>query len=105
MATIYLSSSLPTLGQFGDRTAILHQGRFVEQQAFAELLASPKMDYTRKAIVSVPRMWSTAEGPLARRRALGEVPLDAGAEGLPNLSRPQAGHLQLLQQCPGRSAA
>src|SRR3979490_1520096 len=75
MATIYLSSSLPTLGQFGDRTAILHQGRFVEQQAFAELLASPKMDYTRKAIVSVPRMWWPAEGPLARRRALGEVPL------------------------------
>ena len=26
MATIYLSSSLPTLGQFGDRTAMLHQG-------------------------------------------------------------------------------
>jgi peptide/nickel transport system ATP-binding protein len=75
MATIYLSSSLPTLGQFGDRTAILHEGRFVEQQAFAELLASPETDYTRKAIASVPRMWSTTEGPLARRQARGEVPL------------------------------
>jgi peptide/nickel transport system ATP-binding protein len=75
MATIYLSSSLPTLGQFGDRTAILHQGRFVEQEAFAELLAAPKTDYTRRAIASVPRMWSTSEGPLARRQATGEVPL------------------------------
>ena len=74
-ATIYLSSSLPTLGQFGAQTAILHQGRFVEQQAFAELMASPKADYTNKAIASVPRMWSTAEGPLARRQAQGEVPL------------------------------
>src|SRR6266700_7502266 len=75
MATIYLSSSLPTLGQFGDRTAVLYQGRFVEQQAFAELLASPQSDYTRKAIASVPRMWETAEGPLARRQAQGEAPL------------------------------
>jgi peptide/nickel transport system ATP-binding protein len=75
MATIYLSSSLPTLGQFGDRTAVLHMGRFVEQQAFADLLASPQTDYTRKAIASVPRMWASAEGPLARRRAKDELPL------------------------------
>ena len=74
-ATIYLSASLPTLGQFGDRTAILHQGRFIEQQAFKDLLASPQTDYTRAAIASVPRMWSTSEGPLARRKARGEVPL------------------------------
>src|SRR3977135_2919656 len=77
MATIYLSSSLPTLGQFGDRTSFLPQGRFIEQQAFAEVMASPATDYTRKAIASVPRMWSTAEGPLARRQAQGEVPLMA----------------------------
>jgi peptide/nickel transport system ATP-binding protein len=75
MATIYLSSSLPTLGQFGERTAVLHQGRFVEQQGFSDLLASPQTDYTRKAIASVPRMWATTEGPLARRQAQGEVPL------------------------------
>lgn len=75
MATIYLSSSLPTLGQFGDRTAVLHQGRFVEQQAFAELLSSPQAEYTRKAIASVPRMWATTEGPLARRRTESEAPL------------------------------
>ncbi|WP_338697712.1 ABC transporter ATP-binding protein [Bradyrhizobium sp. 26S5] len=75
MATIYLSSSLPTLGQFGERTAVLHQGRFVEQQGFADLLASPQTDYTRKAIASVPRMWATAEGPPARRKAQDEVPL------------------------------
>ena len=73
-----------------DRTAILHQGRFVEQQAFAELLAAPKTDYTRKAIASVPRMWSTAEGPLARRQARGEVPLMQVQEVHQDLSRPQA---------------
>src|SRR5260221_9116118 len=38
MATIYLSSSLPTLRQFGNRTAVLYHGRFVEQQAFRTLL-------------------------------------------------------------------
>jgi peptide/nickel transport system ATP-binding protein len=75
MATIYLSSSLPTLGQFGDRTAVLYQGRFIEQQAFSDLLASPQTDYTRKVIASVPRMWTMADGPLARRQARGEVPL------------------------------
>jgi peptide/nickel transport system ATP-binding protein len=75
MATIYLSSSLPTLRQFGDKTAILYQGRFIEQQPFAELLATPKTDYARKAIASVPRMWSATDGPLARRQAEGDVPL------------------------------
>src|SRR3984893_11098949 len=75
MATIYLSSSLPTLGQFGNRTALLHLGRFVEQQAFKELLAAPQTDYARNAIGSVPRKWSASEGPLARRKAVDETPL------------------------------
>jgi peptide/nickel transport system ATP-binding protein len=75
MATIYLSSSLPTLGEFGNRTAVLYHGRFVEQQAFKKLLKEPQTDYTRSAIGSVPRIWSTSEGPLARRKALGETPL------------------------------
>ena len=75
MATIYLTSSLPILGQFGNRTAVLHHGRFVEQQPFNELLKAPQTDYARKAIDSVPRIWSTGEGPLARRKAVGEAPL------------------------------
>src|SRR5438552_15490376 len=75
MATIYLSSSLPTLGQFGNRTAVLYHGRFVEQQAFRTLLKEPQTDYTRSAIGGVPRIWSTSEGPLARHKALGETPL------------------------------
>ena len=75
MATIYLSSSLPTLGQFGNRTAVLYHGRFVEQQAFRTLLKEPQTDYTRSAIGSVPHIWSTSEGLLGRRKALGETPL------------------------------
>src|SRR5216684_1657195 len=75
MATIYLSSSLPTLGQFGNRTAVLYHGRFVEQQAFRMLLKEPRTEYTRSAIDSVPRIWSMSEGPLARRKAVGETPL------------------------------
>ncbi len=75
MATIYLSSSLPTLGQFGSLTAVLHGGRLVEAQAFPELIANPQTEYTRKVIASVPRIWSTAEGPLVRRTSEGEAPL------------------------------
>ena len=63
MATIYLSSSLPTLGQFGSLTAVLHGGRLIEAQAFPELIANPKTEYTRKAIASVPRIWSTSRRP------------------------------------------
>ncbi|MFC2252901.1 ABC transporter ATP-binding protein [Labrys portucalensis] len=66
-ATIYLSSSLATLGQFGGRTAVLHQGRLVEEQPFAALMQAPGDDYTRRAIASVPRIWSTRERPLSRR--------------------------------------
>ncbi len=75
MATIYLSSSLSTLGQLGRRTAVLRGGRLIEEQDFTDLIRAPKTDYTRKAIASVPRMWSTSEGPLARRHAEGDVPL------------------------------
>jgi len=75
MATIYLSSSLPTLGQFGSATAVLHCGRLIESQAFADLVARPKSDYGRKVIASVPRIWSTSEGPGARRAVEGEAPL------------------------------
>ncbi|MDQ0467696.1 ABC transporter ATP-binding protein [Labrys wisconsinensis] len=74
MATIYLSASLATLGQFGGRTAVLQHGRLVEQQGFADLIARPQSDYTAKAIANVPRIWSTADGPVSRRRA-GEAPL------------------------------
>ncbi len=74
-ATIYLSSSLPTLGQFGRHTAVLHAGRLVESQDFADLVAAPRTDAARKALASVPRLWSADEGPLARRAAEGEVPL------------------------------
>jgi peptide/nickel transport system ATP-binding protein len=75
MATIYLSSSLPTLGLFGNRTAVLHHGEFVEEQPFADLIRSPQTEYARKAIDSVPQIWSAGVGPLNRRRTADEVPL------------------------------
>ncbi len=67
MATIYLSSSLATLGQFGGRSAVLHHGQLVEEQAFADLMRAPRSDYTSRAIASVPRIWSTGERPMSRR--------------------------------------
>ena len=75
MATIYLSSSLPTLGQLGSRTAVLHEGRLVETQGFAELIAQPQTDYTRRAIASVPRIFAVNEAPAGRRAMSGEAPL------------------------------
>lgn len=68
MATVYLSSSLATLGQFGGRTAVLHQGRLDEEQSFADLMATPRTAYARSAIDSVPRIWATDDEPVARRR-------------------------------------
>lgn len=74
MATIYLTSSLATLGQLGGRTAVLDHGRIVEEQPFAALIRSPRSDATRKAIDSVPRIWSTEEKARPRQHA-GEKPL------------------------------
>ncbi|CAM5770941.1 ABC transporter ATP-binding protein [Labrys miyagiensis] len=72
MATIYLSSSLATLGQFGGRTGVLHDGRLVEEQPFNDLMRSPRSEYTSRAIASVPRIWSTQERPVSRRNASDE---------------------------------
>jgi peptide/nickel transport system ATP-binding protein len=74
-ATIYLSSSLATLGQFGSRTAILHHGRLIEQQDFRDLMRAPISDYTKQAIASVPRIWSAADGPAPRRKTSQDTPL------------------------------
>lgn len=74
MATIYLTSSLPTLGQLGGRTAVLDRGRIVEEQPFADLIRTPKTDSTRQAIDSVPKIWSTEVKAGARRDA-GDTPL------------------------------
>ena len=74
-ATIYLSSSLATLGQFGSRTAILHHGRLIEQQDFRDLMRAPISDYTKRAIASVPRIWSAADGPPPRRKTSQDTPL------------------------------
>ena len=101
MATIYLSSSLPTLGQFGDRTAVLHQGRLVEQQAFAELLASPQIGLYAQGHRQRSADVVDGGGAACPASGAGRGAADAGAEGPPDLSRPQARHLQLLQQCPG----
>jgi peptide/nickel transport system ATP-binding protein len=72
MATIYLSSSLATLGQFGGRTAVLHHGRLVEEQPFPSLMQAPRSDYTSRAIASVPRIWSSEDRPVSRRNTSDE---------------------------------
>lgn len=56
-ATIYMSSSLATLGQFSGPVSILHKGRLIETQVFNDILNSPREAYTKQAISSVPKIW------------------------------------------------
>nr|WP_207620388.1 ABC transporter ATP-binding protein [Oharaeibacter diazotrophicus] len=73
MGTVYLASSLATLSQFGGRTAVLGEGRIVEERPFADLIADPRTETTRRAIEAVPKIWAVGEKPPAP--AVAPVPL------------------------------
>lgn len=56
MAILYISHDLASIAGICDRVAILHQGQIVESGATAQVLTTPRHDYTQRLIAAMPKM-------------------------------------------------
>jgi len=71
-AILFVSASLPVVSEIADDILVLSKGEVVERQATADLVKSPKHEYTRRLIALTPRIWS--------QRPAGEQPAATVAE-------------------------
>lgn len=62
-AIVFISSALGIVGDIADDVIVLGQGRIIERQRMAGLLAAPEHDYTRQLIAKVPRIWDGVIDP------------------------------------------
>jgi peptide/nickel transport system ATP-binding protein len=69
VASLYISHDLALVSRVADRVAVIHRGRIVEENQAAEVFRSPREDYTKALIASVPRP--------DRRLVKGEPPAEA----------------------------
>lgn len=56
MAILYISHDLASVAGICDRVAILHEGEIVESGATAQVLTTPRHDYTQRLIAAMPKM-------------------------------------------------
>lgn len=54
---LFVSNSLPTVADVSDQIIVLDQGKVVEQQQTADLIASPRSPQTRQLINELPTLW------------------------------------------------
>ncbi len=56
MAILYISHDLASVAGICDRIAILHEGQIVESGTTAQVLTSPRHEYTRRLMAAMPKM-------------------------------------------------
>lgn len=54
MGILMITHDLSTAAHYADRIAVMHQGRIVEEGAASAVVRSPKADYTRALLASIP---------------------------------------------------
>lgn len=65
-AILFICSSLPVACDASDEVMVLHEGRVVERQTPAALVASPGHTYTRELIAELPTLWQGGENGASR---------------------------------------
>jgi peptide/nickel transport system ATP-binding protein len=69
MAALYITHDLALVAQIADRIMVLKDGRLVEEGPTAQILTTPREDYTR-ALVNVHRVGSVPKPPIRPMPAL-----------------------------------
>ncbi|WP_395383779.1 ATP-binding cassette domain-containing protein [Mesorhizobium sp. UC22_110] len=54
MGILMITHDLSTAAHYADRIAVMHQGRIVEEGAASAVVRSPRADYTRALLASIP---------------------------------------------------
>ncbi|MBL3551797.1 ABC transporter ATP-binding protein [Rhodovulum sulfidophilum] len=99
-AILFICSSLPVACDASDEVMVLHEGRVVERQTPAALVAGPEHSYTRALIAELPTLWQDGQTGAGRdidrnRRAIMSVrglakAYEVRARGQAGVSRVQA---------------
>ncbi len=55
MSILYISHDLASVAEICDRIAILHQGQIVEHGATAQVMTSPRHEYTQRLMAALPK--------------------------------------------------
>lgn len=69
-AVLFICSSLPVACDASDAVMVLNNGRVVETQTPASLIARPQHSYTRTLIAELPKLWSTTAARAEAREVL-----------------------------------
>jgi peptide/nickel transport system ATP-binding protein len=85
-AIVLITHNMGVVADLADRVAVMYQGKVVEEADAVTLFASPKADYTRKLLASVPRVGqglsSTRDRAEARAADWSQAAPVVKAEGL-----------------------
>jgi len=65
VASLYISHDLALVSEIAHRVAVIHRGRIVEEEPANAIFRTPREDYTRQLIASVPRPDRPLTPPLA----------------------------------------
>ena len=57
MAMLFISHDLSAVGRLCHRTAILHNGKIVENAGTADIFERPRHPYTARLLAAIPRPW------------------------------------------------
>ncbi len=55
-ALLFITHDFGVVAEIADRVVVMHHGRIVEQGAAAQILTTPREDYTRKLLAAVPSL-------------------------------------------------
>ena len=61
LSLLVISHSIPLVAQLAHEVAVMWQGRIVERGTTAQILASPKHDYTKQLLAAQPRVSALAQ--------------------------------------------
>jgi peptide/nickel transport system ATP-binding protein len=65
LAMLFISHDLAVVAQVADRVAVMRRGEIVEMGGVSEIFGTPRHEYTRRLLASVPTMRTDKSRPLA----------------------------------------
>src|SRR5450432_3967437 len=65
LAMLFISHDLAVVGQMASRVAVMRGGVVVEEGAAVDVLTTPRNEYTKRLLASVPTLRTNRQQPLA----------------------------------------
>jgi peptide/nickel transport system ATP-binding protein len=70
IAVVYVSHDLAVVASIADRVAVMYKGRIVEEGGAAQVITSPRHEYTRRLVASIPQLVERSSGRIGAGAAI-----------------------------------